>query len=383
MNPEIDNDIKKISIKSLVMIIIAIVAVITVGTFAWLTYRSNDTAMVLTIGDINDVEVTLSPYKIEGTFSPVSTYTNEKYTNVTAVNNNTSARNFKLYYHINSIASELKISSFKYSITKSTDNGSSYSHIKTGNFTTASNGNDMTIWEESLPNGANYKYKVYIWLDSSGGNQSSAQGKTIDAELRAEIVNNTYTVVFNSNGGTGTMPNQTFTYGVSQKLNKNTFTKSGSTFAGWNGLIYSNSEGKVGSNEFLQYVDLAPYIDKYGLNMTYHLELNIRSDNTTNNNSIQIYCQNGSDCKYSFGGDHYATVSSTEWTHVSFDFVPTIKDSGATKAMLAFYGTYNTGNKPIVKDVELSLLPALTDEQYVSDLVSTNGGSVTLYAMWK
>ncbi|MBQ4535785.1 MAG: InlB B-repeat-containing protein, partial [Clostridia bacterium] len=39
--------------------------------------------------------------------------------------------------------------------------------------------------------------------------------------------------VFNANGGTGTMANQAFKYGVSQDLTANTFTRTGYTFSGW------------------------------------------------------------------------------------------------------------------------------------------------------
>lgn len=42
-----------------------------------------------------------------------------------------------------------------------------------------------------------------------------------------------FTVTFDSNGGTGTMPSQVFTYGISQSLSKNLFTKDGYTFQGW------------------------------------------------------------------------------------------------------------------------------------------------------
>ena len=44
----------------------------------------------------------------------------------------------------------------------------------------------------------------------------------------------TYTVRFNNNGGSGTMSDQTFTVDVSQALKKNTFTRTGYTFKGWN-----------------------------------------------------------------------------------------------------------------------------------------------------
>ena len=47
----------------------------------------------------------------------------------------------------------------------------------------------------------------------------------------------TYTVVFNANGGDGTMAAQTFTEGESQALTANAFTRDGYTFSGWNTLI--------------------------------------------------------------------------------------------------------------------------------------------------
>lgn len=45
----------------------------------------------------------------------------------------------------------------------------------------------------------------------------------------------TYTVTFDANGGTGTMQQQVFTEGEQQALSKNTFTREGYIFSGWNG----------------------------------------------------------------------------------------------------------------------------------------------------
>ena len=52
--------------------------------------------------------------------------------------------------------------------------------------------------------------------------------------LYAKWTANTYYVNFNSNGGSGTMTRQTFTYGTYQNLKSNTFTRTGYTFTGWN-----------------------------------------------------------------------------------------------------------------------------------------------------
>lgn len=51
-----------------------------------------------------------------------------------------------------------------------------------------------------------------------------------------------YTVKFNANGGTGTMANQSFTYGTSKALTANAFTRTGYVFQGW---ATSASGGKV------------------------------------------------------------------------------------------------------------------------------------------
>ena len=42
-----------------------------------------------------------------------------------------------------------------------------------------------------------------------------------------------YSVKFNANGGTGTMANESFTYGTAKALTANTFTRTGYTFQGW------------------------------------------------------------------------------------------------------------------------------------------------------
>jgi len=42
-----------------------------------------------------------------------------------------------------------------------------------------------------------------------------------------------YTVIFDKNGGTGTMANQQMVYGTSSNLTANSFTKTGAVFTGW------------------------------------------------------------------------------------------------------------------------------------------------------
>ena len=51
--------------------------------------------------------------------------------------------------------------------------------------------------------------------------------------LYAKWTANNYTVNFDANGGAGSMTAQTFTYGMSQALRENTFTRTGYDFVGW------------------------------------------------------------------------------------------------------------------------------------------------------
>ena len=71
---------------------------------------------------------------------------------------------------------------------------------------------------------------------------------TSSTTLYAQWIANTYTVKFNVNGGVGTMADQPFTYDVPQNLFKNTFTRDGYSFSGWNtesngiGIAYNDEK---------------------------------------------------------------------------------------------------------------------------------------------
>ena len=98
----------------------------------------------------------------------------------------------------------------------------------------------------STPEG-NYPYETEITLKakekdgytfSSWSNGDTTNPTTFeltgDITISPNYEANKYNVVFNSNGGSGTMPNQEMTYDKETKLNKNIFTREGYTFAGWN-----------------------------------------------------------------------------------------------------------------------------------------------------
>ena len=88
-------------------------------------------------------------------------------------------------------------------------------------------------------------------LDGTG--ITYASGQTVQNLTTASAISlfakwkaNKYTVVFDANGGTGTMVDQTMTYNASAALRANTYTRAGYTFMGWNttpdgsGTAYTN-----------------------------------------------------------------------------------------------------------------------------------------------
>ena len=119
-------------------------------------------------------------------------------------------------------------------------------------------------------------------------------------------------------------------------------------------FLYKGHGERTGTNEFMQYSDLAPYIDKYGLRK-YELSFDLKSADTSSASNVSVYFQNGSATRYNMG--LYPVAATTSYKHYTITFTPTLTNAGIPTAMLAFYGTYSTGNRPYIKDVQLKLAP--------------------------
>lgn len=109
--------------------------------------------------------------------------------------------------------------------------------------------------DATLPTETGYTYAFTGWDTVSTANLGASYNQTVASTTitmpaenltitaTASRTANAYTVVFNPNGGTGTMANQSFTYGTAQNLTANSFTKSGYTFKGWTTI----SQGVIGT----------------------------------------------------------------------------------------------------------------------------------------
>lgn len=97
--------------------------------------------------------------------------------------------------------------------------------------------------------------------------------------------------------------------------------------------------------------DMAPVFEEFGIKKKYTISFDLKSAVA---GPIQIYSQNGSGTKYNIGSQ--SVQATTEYKRYSITVWPDIQTgSTQTKALLAFYGTYDSGRIPTVKNVKIEL----------------------------
>lgn len=171
-------------------------------------------------------------------------------------------------------------------------------------------------------------------------------------------------------------PNKTVAYGSTYGTLP-TPTRDGYTFNGWKRQLYYSTAELKATGTFMACVDLAPYIDKYGL-VEYTVEFDLKSADTTNGNIILGYMQNGAGTKYS--GFYQNCNVTTEYKHFSYDFTATKGDKYGiqSQAMLAFYGYGKQGNLARVKNIKVMLKKPYT----TASSVYQDATNVVLVADW-
>lgn len=114
-------------------------------------------------------------------------------------------------------------------------------------------------------------------------------------------------------------------------------------------FFYSSTAEISNTREFVQYMDMASLINQYGLRK-YKITFDIKSDDTSSASSVMVYMQNGSGARYSFSTSVPVTTSFTKQSVI---VQPSGPNTSFTQSILAFYGTYNTGNIPTIKDLTI------------------------------
>jgi len=179
--------------RKLLLLIFLIIAIVTVGTLAYFTVITDRTALVLVLGQKNEVLITLRPFEIKGTLMSTLDYTsfetndiNNDYIQITAENFSEEPKEVYFYYRINSIDSPLVSNATSYAITSSSSQNGTYTEVLKGNFSTAVSGNDLVVYKFTIPGETTIFYRVFTYLDGTQ-NVTAMSGATINAEFRAEI----------------------------------------------------------------------------------------------------------------------------------------------------------------------------------------------------
>ena len=172
--------------------------------------------------------------------------------------------------------------------------------------------------------------------------------------LYAQWTPNPYTIAFNGNGATsGSTASMSMTYGTAKNLTANGFSRTGYTFAGWNTTQLGN-----GTN----------YVDKASVNNL----------TTTSGDTITLYAKwtvNQYTVEYYQGTTKFnTTTSATYGTNVS---LKTYSDLGGTAPSGWTFAGWGAVNSTSATSV------TYTDGQNVTNLTSTAGGIVKLYAVFK
>lgn len=174
--------------KKIILTIFLMLIIIISGTVAWLTWKSKESSLVLTVGEVNGPSISLYPYQLNGTLSPVLNYESVDYVQVEATNNRSKEVKAKLVYNIKSIDSALISSDVKYTVTSSDSKNGTYTEYATGDFSSALVGGTQDVANISIPANSNKFYRVYLWIDGNSSNSANMQNKTLSLELRSEFV---------------------------------------------------------------------------------------------------------------------------------------------------------------------------------------------------
>ncbi len=171
---------------------------------------------------------------------------------------------------------------------------------------------------------------------------------TTSCKMTVSVSDKTYTVRFNANGGSGTMSNQSFTYGASKVLTANAFTRTGYTFLGWSTSSTATS---------------ATYTDKQS----------VKNLTSTDGGTVTLYAvwkANTYTVKYNANG---GTGSMSNSSH-TYDVSKSLTSNAFTRSGYTFLGWSTSAS---------ATSATYTNGQSVKNLTATNGGTVNLYAVWK
>ena len=156
----------------------------------------------------------------------------------------------------------------------------------------------------------------------------------------------TYTVKYNSNGGSGTMSNTSFAYNESKALAANTYTRTGYQFQGW----ATTSSGGVSYND----------------------KAVVKNLSTTSGATVNLYAI-WSPITYSVKFNANGGNGSMSNITCTYDASKNLPANTFTRSGYVFIGWATSSGGSVV----------YTDKASVNNLTSTSGAIINLYAVWQ
>lgn len=202
-------------------------------------------------------------------------------------------------------------------------------------------GHNFQNWNTAL-DGTGTSYNVGKTVKNLAG-----VGETID--LYAMWNPNTYTIRFNSNGGTGNMPTMKYTYDESKPLNSNVYNRVGYTFQGW----ATSSDSNV-----------VEYTDSQTIT-------NLTEENGVIIDLYAVWQPITYEIKFDSNGGTAGTMDNLQMT---FDVPKNLSKNTYTREGYTFLGWAMTSNAGSIK---------YADEAEVNNLSATQDDVITVYAVWK
>ncbi len=167
-------------------IVIAIILVVSIGTYAWLNWSSTNTNITATVPEIlfengsSDINVS--------NMGPVLSYEKGEMTSFSIGNYASTSVNYSVSLNITSISANLKNANFKYILQSSSTNGSGYTNIATGNFGSIPSDNIVKILNTtSLASGKKY-YRFILYIDGTVSNNTNMMGNSLKGRLDVNVV---------------------------------------------------------------------------------------------------------------------------------------------------------------------------------------------------
>jgi uncharacterized repeat protein (TIGR02543 family) len=176
------------------------------------------------------------------------------------------------------------------------------------------------------------------------------------------VLNDTRYVIFNTNGGSGTMANQGIVEGNSATLSANSFTKTGYTFAGWaltsdGAVAYANQASlTMGASNVNLYAKWT--INQYTATFNSNGGSSVGSQ-TKDYDSLLTQPGNPTRTGYTFAGWYKETALTTAWSFTTDRITASITLYAKwTEILVTAYTTYPTGSSnewnPYEEEVDTS-----------------------------